>query len=472
MGWAAVSRLAQRRRLAIVIAVVVVAATAAWADARYPWVWAYLGDQLQPRATATPAGPIHVMFTFADHFEPHEQATMDRWLQDYPTVARRHRDADGRHPQHTWFWYFGHSDEAESRRFLRSLAQLTYAGFGEVELHLHHRGDNEQTFLDKMARMLRLSQEAGAMITAEPRPRTAFGFIHGLWALDNSRHGEACGVNNELILLKRLGCYADFTHPSWGPMHPRMVNRLYYATDDPQRPKSYDTGTVLRVGKPAAGDLLIFEGPSVVRWQGWRPVYDHGDVTMVDLATPERIDAWIRTGIHVPGRPAWLFVKVFTHGAVARDHDAVLGAWADRLFAYLEEHYNDGRRYVLHYVTAREAYNIAKAAEAGQTGDPNGYRDFLVPPYVNRFLTASVPYEVLAMDGTTTVVKFLAASDQPVQVQLHADRVAVTGGAVVTAAERSAARGGTALTLTLQGEGIVTFSAEPRSIASGEAPHG
>ena len=33
--------------------------------------------------------------------------------------------------------------------------------------------------------------------------------------------------------------------------------------------------------------------------------------------------------------------------------------------------YNDGTNYVLHYVSAREVYNIVKAAEAGKSGDPN-----------------------------------------------------------------------------------------------------
>jgi len=50
------------------------------------------------------------------------------------------------------------------------------------------------------------------------------------------------------------------------------------------------------------------------------------------------------------------------------------------MFSDLERRYNDGVRYALHYVTARETYNIIKAAEAGKTGNPGEYRDFLVPP--------------------------------------------------------------------------------------------
>lgn len=60
--------------------------------------------------------------------------------------------------------------------------------------------------------------------------------------------------------------------------------------------------------------------------------------------------------------------------------DTLLGNAADAMFTHLEKAYNDGKRYILHYVTSREVYNIVKAAEAGRTGDPNDYRDFLLPP--------------------------------------------------------------------------------------------
>lgn len=60
--------------------------------------------------------------------------------------------------------------------------------------------------------------------------------------------------------------------------------------------------------------------------------------------------------------------------------DTLLGPRMDAMHEYLESAYNDGRSHVLHYVSAREAYNIAKAAEAGREGDPNDYRDFLLPP--------------------------------------------------------------------------------------------
>ena len=38
--------------------------------------------------------------------------------------------------------------------------------------------------------------------------------------------------------------------------------------------------------------------------------------------------------------------------------------------------YNDGERYRLHYVTAREMTNIIHAAEDGRTGNPGQYREY------------------------------------------------------------------------------------------------
>lgn len=59
--------------------------------------------------------------------------------------------------------------------------------------------------------------------------------------------------------------------------------------------------------------------------------------------------------------------------------DTLLGEPAERMHAHLERRYNDGKRYVLHYVSAREMYNIIKAAEAGKAGNPAAYRDFELP---------------------------------------------------------------------------------------------
>ena len=39
----------------------------------------------------------------------------------------------------------------------------------------------------------------------------------------------------------------------------------------------------------------------------------------------------------------------------------------EHIFSYFEQQYNDGVNCVLHYVTARELYNMVKAIEAGES---------------------------------------------------------------------------------------------------------
>lgn len=76
--------------------------------------------------------------------------------------------------------------------------------------------------------------------------------------------------------------------------------------------------------------------------------------------------------------------------------DTLLGEAAERMHAHLERAYNDGTHHVLHYVTAREMYNIIKAAEAGKSGNPGDWRDYELPPppHRTRAGTASAAREV------------------------------------------------------------------------------
>jgi|GEM_PF-660098 len=422
----------------------------------YPWLPHYLKRELSPDPVKKYEGTKHIMFVFADHWEPHDDTDVARWAAEYPRFASAHRDADGVPPQHTFFWMFFRADEKKSIEYLQTLAGLSFQGLGEVEKHLHHDRDTGTGFVQKMNAAQGLANMTGANITAEQNPRKTFGFLHGRWALDNSRGDKACHVNNELILLRELGCYADFTHPSWGRMHPKIVNEFYYATDDPDRPKSYDTGIPMKVGKPGVGDLFLFTGQSVVHFEGLKPVYDHGEVDENNLPTPKRIDAWVDQGVHVGGRPEWIFIKVFSHGCVKSTMPVVLGEWRHKMHSYLEEKYNDGDHYVLHYVTAREGYNIAKAAEAGKTGNPNEYRDYLIAPYVNRFFTASVPYDTISFSNGQGVMRFHGKAGDEVTAHIRAHNVQVSGGAALVSSEQKPDH--TVMKLKLTGTGVAGFT--------------
>jgi len=80
--------------------------------------------------------------------------------------------------------------------------------------------------------------------------------------------------------------------------------------------------------------------------------------------------------VHVRGRPEWIFVKVHTHGCMTENVDMMLGGAMRRAHEYLAAACNDGSNWALHYVSARELYNIARAAEDGKSGNPGAWRDF------------------------------------------------------------------------------------------------
>ena len=75
-----------------------------------------------------------------------------------------------------------------------------------------------------------------------------------------------------------------------------------------------------------------------------------------------------------------MFVKVHTHGAPEKQAASLLGEGGRMLHTELTTRYNDGKRWRLHYVTAREMFNIAIAAMDGKDGDPGAFRDHVLPP--------------------------------------------------------------------------------------------
>jgi hypothetical protein len=109
---------------------------------------------------------------------------------------------------------------------------------------------------------------------------------------------------------------------------------------------------------------------------------DDGDIHGAEHASPPRVDRWVRANVHVRERPDWVFIKLFAHGISSPDEaEACLGDDFDESLSYLERAYNDGNRYVLHYITAREAYNLARAAAEGATGAPQDYLNAYIKPY-------------------------------------------------------------------------------------------
>ncbi len=325
------------------------------------WFPGYVRSRLKNWADAAP-GRVWVALT--DHWEPYWLHPTDEvaagrvalWAEHWPEIAKRFADDDGRQPQYTFFY----PQDEYRPEFLDTLAAIRAKGCADVDVHIHHGGEGEQRFLDLMNGYIEaLSVRHGLL--RKSGGRTVFGFIHGNWALDNARpDGAWCGLNNEITLLRDLGCYADFTMPSGGPTQSRYVNAIYWATDDPQLPRSFDTGIPVTQGNPGSGDLLMIPGPFGLRWtERLLPRMEVGELAHNDLPTPYRVRRWLQLAPRIGND---IFIKLYTHGAQERISDALLlqGGLA-RLFELLGAECH-ARGHSLHYVSAWEMRQAVDAA--------------------------------------------------------------------------------------------------------------
>lgn len=343
-----------------------------------------LEEKLRPPVT----GCRHLLVAVCDHYEPLWSHADDArgaervrmWREKYPELAAGYRDADGRPPRHSFFF----PGEEYRPAFLEPLAEMARAGLGEVEVHLHHDGDTEETLERQLVETIANFTRHGHLSRdADGRPR--YAFIHGNWALANGRpDGRWCGVDAEVPLLWRTGCYADFTFPAApDPSQPNIVNRIYWPTGDLAAKRCYESGERARVGEVKRDRLLIVQGPLALARRPNKPVsmrIENSALTAADPASAARARTWVSRNIHVEGRPEWVFVKLHTHGAPDLQAASLLGDGGHALHRVLRDEYNDGVRWKLHYVTAREMYNIAMAAMEGKEGDPNVFRDHVLPP--------------------------------------------------------------------------------------------
>ena len=349
------------------------------------WIGGYARSVVERLTEPRPEGPCHVLFALCDHFEPLwggasgelGRQRVDRWEREYPALAGEFRDADGLPPRHTFFF----PGEQYAPSYLDSLGRLARFGLGEVELHLHHEGDDATRLEQGIRSYLRSYSEHGHL-SHEAGGRPRYGFIHGNWCLANSRRdGRHCGVDSELKVLFDTGCYADFTFPSApDETQPGIVNQIYWPEGDLSQARSHERGTRARVGQSYSDRILMIQGPlALARREGRLGLrIESAALTANDPATESRVDCWVSQSVHVAGRPDWIFVKVHTHGAPDVQAASLLGEPGRALHRALSK-YNDGDRFRLHYVTAREMYNVAHAAMHGHGGDPGAYRDYTLP---------------------------------------------------------------------------------------------
>jgi hypothetical protein len=351
------------------------------------FLWHYVSRRM-------PSGPVHLILALADHFEPaivpedgqarasydEQERRLERWCKTYPGSVEQWRDHEGRPFVHTYFYPI----EQYDKQLVARLADFSHAGWGEVEIHLHHgvgqpdSADNTRNLLGRVRDVL--AHEHGCLARTAGSAAPRYVFIHGNYALANSAGGRACGVDSEMKILAETGCYADMTLPAsvfhWAQT--AKTNSLYECDLPLDERAPHRRGKDLRVGRPPRILPLIVQGPLLphfTRKAGRLLGLETAAFTNSNPPDVRRVPLWKRAAISVTGRPDWLFVKLHCHGMDPTQESAMLGTPMRKFLSELLEASAQAGD-VLHFVTAREMVNIILAACDGREGDPGQFRDY------------------------------------------------------------------------------------------------
>lgn len=352
------------------------------------WLVSYLKHLYKSQKTKKNVDKTYIIFSICDHFEPYwknddDQIAQKRvlsWYEEYPKIAGNYVDCCGQHPRHIFYYPI----EEYRKNHLDMLAELTSQGFGEVEVHLHHDNDTSEnlrrTLMDYKT-MLR--DRHGLLCVSKETGEVQYGFIHGDWALDNSSpDGRHCGVNDELTVLQETGCYADFTMPSApSRTQTKTINSIYYAIDDPRRPKSHNTGIASQAGKAAPSGLLCVQGPLMFnfysRAYGIAPRIENATLSADYHFSERRLALWMSANVHVIGRPDVLFLKLHTHGTQPAIYSYLCqNGGLHAIFSSLTDYCSENKDTHLIFGSSRQMYNIIKGIEADANADPVALLDF------------------------------------------------------------------------------------------------
>lgn len=358
------------------------------------WLLAYAQSRLAPQPVCS-IRPLNLIIAVADHFEPtidpgnpygyvdylEQERRLEHWCREYPKMAGVWRDSDGRPLRRTYFY----PAEQYDKSLIERLAEHCHAGWGEIEIQLHHGIERPDTGENTRRALLHFRDALvrhGCLSSWGDDGTPRYGFVHGNFALANSNGGRMCGVDEEMQILAETGCYADFTLPS-APNRAQVakINALYESALPLNQRAPHRRGRDLRSGLPPHIYPLIITGPLGInfarRLRGWPvPCIENGALTTLCPPTMQRLRLWRRAGITVRGRPEWIFIKLHCHGMDPRDEGVMLGEPMRQFLRELTEEALASGEYRVHFVTARELVNIVLAACDGREGNPGDYRDY------------------------------------------------------------------------------------------------
>ncbi len=329
------------------------------------WFLSYLKQQFRSRKISSEIKHIYVCL--ADHYEPYlgnvdqtkAHDRVRRWVNEYPKIAKKHTDSDGRNPQHSYFY----PEEEYDVWVMEQIKSLCDQDLGDLDIHLHHDNDTAENLEETLIRFKTLLHEKHGFLRKNSDGEIVYGFIHGNWALDNSRpDGKWCGIDNEIEVLINTGCVFDMTMPSApSDTQTSTINSIYLAKEDGHA-KSHDKGRLLEIDNYCDKDeLLMIQGPLCLDWNNRKlaiiPRIEAGEISFDAPPRQHRVKLWENCGVSVKGCEEHIFIKLHTHGLNDHNSDMFFDLDGfDILWTELEYYYKNKRDYQLHYVTAWEMY--------------------------------------------------------------------------------------------------------------------
>ena len=332
------------------------------------WILSYISESVSRKKKSDFR---NVYFCLADHYEPYfgsaeqevARSRVDNWCNKYPEVASKHIDSDGNMPKHSYFYPGEEYDEY----ILNRIKELCDKNLGDVDIHLHHDDDTAENLEKTLNDFKELLYTKHQLLRKDSSGNIVYGFIHGNWALDNSRpDGKWCGVDNEIEVLIKTGCLYDMTMPSApSDTQTKIINSIYFSRDD-GKCKSHNTGRKVKIGSWSEGDeLLLIQGPLTLNWKsrklGLIPRIEAGELSGDAPPTEDRVSLWEKCHVSIAGDEENIFIKLHTHGLEDQNSEMFFeNNGFDILWSLLEKQFRDREGYSLHYVTAWEMYEKIK----------------------------------------------------------------------------------------------------------------
>ncbi|MDG5815214.1 hypothetical protein QA601_08995 [Chitinispirillales bacterium ANBcel5] len=311
--------------------------------------------------------PLHLYVAICNHYSPFWNGVSQEiaehrvitWCREYRNFANKHRDSNGKRPVHTIFY----DEQQYNAKFLDSFSKLCWEGLADVELLLESGGNSGEQFSRRIEDFRDVLFHHHGLLRKDRFGEIRFGAIHK----STSANKSAITVqdNTELFsILKSSGCLALFNSPyTHKSSQKEEHNGIYFI---PQN--GYDdlnskrTLVFAGLDKWIDNELLYIQGPMALNWRnrvcGLIPRVEDGELGNWAKVTPQRVQLWVKCPVKLQGISNHIFIKLHTFGAVDSNVRYIFGENGyHSLCSELEQKYNDGERYKLHYVSAYQMYS-------------------------------------------------------------------------------------------------------------------